>query len=260
MASAAPVPARRFRRASRHHAWVLHQYPYSESSLVVELFTRERGRVAVVARGAKKPTSNFRALLLPFQLLRVDYSYDDSEHGEIGAVRAVERLQGPASPRGEALLAGLYLNELLMRMLVRGDVQADVFDAFKATLFVLSNDPGEALETLLRAFELVMLRQLGLLPDLSVQTVDQTPLQPERRYALMPEVGLHAAMPGQRGLSGAQWQLLQQALLAPQPLAACMRALGEDAAALKPQLRSAFAHYLGGELATQRMMRGLRGL
>lgn len=255
-ASARPA----LRRASQHHAFVLHQYPHSESSVIAELFTREQGRVVVVAKGAKKPTSNFRALLLPLQLLRVDYAYSEAEGAAMGTLRGVERAGGPASPRGEALLAGLYLNELLMRMLVRGEPHAAVFDAYMATLHVLAHAPGQALETLLRAFELVMLRQLGMLPDLSRQTLDQQELRPQGRYSLIPEVGLHTATDGRRSLTGAQWQAIEAALCSTQALPACMQALDAAAAELKPQLRAAFAHHLGGDLQTQRMMRSLRRL
>lgn len=253
-------PARQLRRASQHHAFVLHQYSYSESSVIAELFTREKGRVTLVAKGAKKPTSNFRALLLPLQLLRVDYSYAEGEGGEIGAIRGVERAGGPAAPRGEALLAGMYLNELLMRMLVRSEPHAAVFDAYMATLHVLAHAPGQALETLLRAFELVLLRQLGMLPDLACQTVDQQPLQEQGRYALIPEVGLHAVTDGRRSLSGAQWLAIERALASPQALLECMKAVDAGVADIKPQLRAAFAHFLGGDLHTQRLIRGLRRL
>ncbi|RMX08878.1 DNA repair protein RecO [Corticibacter populi] len=247
-------------RASGHQAFVLHHYPYSESSAIVELLTRERGRISAIAKGAKKPTSNFRAVLLPLQAVRVDYSFVENEGAEICSIRAIERSSGPAMPSGDALLAGLYLNELLMRMLVRAEPQAAIFDAFAATVRVLASDPGPILEALLRSFELVLLRQLGMLPDLSVQTLSQTPIEERRRYALVPEVGLHEAPADGRALPGSQWLALQQALASEQALAGCMRILGENATGLKQQLRAALAHYLGGELQTQRLMRGLRAL
>lgn len=253
-----PKTARSSRRALQHHAFVLHQYPYSESSVIAELLTRERGRVVVVAKGAKKPTSNFRALLLPLQLLKIDYTYTEEEG--IGVLRGAERAEGPASPRGQALLAGMYLNELLMRMLVRGEPHEAIFDAYTATLHVLAHAPGPALEVLLRAFELVLLRQLGMLPDLARQTLDQQVLDERGRYALMPEVGLHAVTDGRRSLTGDRWRAIEQALSCRQALSECMRAIGDGAGDLKPQLRAAFAHYLGGDLHTQRIMRGLQRL
>lgn len=254
------MSARTTRRASQHQAYVLHQYPYSESSLILELLTREKGRIVAIAKGAKKPTSNFRALLLPLQLLRLEYTYTESEGGEIGSIRGAERAGGPATPQGEALLAGLYLNELLMKMMVRGEPNAAVFDSYHTTLHVLCHAPGAALEVVLRSFELVLLRQLGMLPDLRMQTLEQLPVDPSVRYALLPEVGLHAIRDGRRTLMGQQWLDIQQALESEQPLAQCMQALGAHSVDLKPQLRAAFAHYLGGELQTQRLMRGLRNL
>lgn len=248
------------RRASQHQAYVLHQYPFSESSLILELLTREKGRIVAIAKGAKKPTSNFRALLLPLQLLRLEYTYTESENGEIGTIRGAERAGGPATPRDEALLAGMYLNELLMKMMVRGEPNAAVFDSYHTTLHVLSHAPGAALEVVLRSFELVLLRQLGMLPDLRMQTQEQLPVEPLARYALLPEVGLHAIRDGRRSLKGQQWLDIEAALQGEQALAQCMQALGLYSADLKPQLRAAFAHYLGGELQTQRLMRGMRNL
>ncbi|THU04072.1 DNA repair protein RecO [Lampropedia puyangensis] len=252
--------ARKTKRASQHQAYVLHQYPYSESSLILELLTREKGRIVAIAKGAKKPTSNFRSLLLPLQLLRLEYTYTESELGEIGSIRGAERAGGPATPKDEALLAGMYLNELLMRMLVRGEPHAAIFDSYHTTLHVLSHAPGAALEAVLRSFELILLRQLGMLPDLSRQTLGHDNVAPDQRYALIPEIGLHHVRDGRRSLLGQQWMDIQHALQSEQPLPECMRALGMNAVDLKPQLRAAFAHYLGGELQTQRLMRGLRSL
>lgn len=250
----------KIKRIAQQPAFLLHQYAWSESSAIVELLTRDHGRITAVAKGAKRPTSNFRAVLLPLQLLRVDFSYADSSESDICAIRAVEWCSGHPMPYGDALLAGLYLNELLVRMLVRGEKHQQIFDAFAATARVLATEPDDMLEPLLRAFELVLLRNLGLLPDLSVQTLSQEPLQARTRYALIPEVGLQQAPEMASAMRGEQWLLLHQALQQDFALARCMEILSDNAADLKRQLRAAFAHYLGGELQTQRLMRSLRGL
>lgn len=259
-ASASTARRLKARRVAQQPAFMLHQYAWSESSVIVELFTRDWGRVSAVAKGAKKPTSNFRAVLLPLQLLLVDFSYTESVEIEICTIRGVEWAGGHAMPGKDALLAGMYLNELLLRLMVRGEKHLPVFDALAATVRVLATQPDDMLEPLLRAFELVLLRELGLLPDLSMQTVSLQALEPRKRYALIPEVGLHAAPAEASAMFGSQWLQLQQALQTDAALAHCMEILSGNAVDLKRQIRAALAHYLGGDLQTQRLMRGLRSL
>lgn len=250
----------RLRRVTGEPAFLLHQYAWSESSAIVELFTREHGRVCAIAKGAKKPTSNFRSVLLPLQFLQVDYSYTEVIDSEICTIRGVEWIGGYAMPQKDALLAGMYLNELLLRLLVRGEKHLPIFDAFAATVRVLATQPQDMLEPLLRAFELVMLKSLGLLPDLSVQTMTSEPVLARGRYALIPEVGLHSAPEQGHALRGEQWLQLEQALRSEMALAHCMEILSGHAHDLKRQIRAALAHYLGGDLQTQRLMRGMRSL
>src|SRR4030095_3265965 len=155
------------RRISDEPAFVLHRYDWSESSLILEVFTRHHGRVALVARGAKKPSSNFRPVLLPLQPLRVAFGGD----GEIRTLKGAEWVCGQVMrtgagaacvgvqvmPTGEALLPGCYHNEVLLRLLARDDAHSRLFDAYAAAVSVLASEHGEALETALRAFELLVL-------------------------------------------------------------------------------------------------------
>ena len=103
------------KRFSDEPAYVLHRYDWSESSLILEVFTRRQGRIALVARGAKKPSSNFRPVLLPLQRLHVAFGGD----AEIRNLKSAEWQGGHVMPTGDALLSGYYLNELLMRLLAR---------------------------------------------------------------------------------------------------------------------------------------------
>ena len=98
-------------------AFVVHRYDWSESSLILETFTRHHGRVALVAKGAKRPSSNFRPVLLPLQPLRITYTGD----ADIRTLKGAEWVGGHIMPMGEALLSGYYLNELLLRSLARDD-------------------------------------------------------------------------------------------------------------------------------------------
>ena len=192
-------------------AFVLHHYDWSETSLVLDLFTREQGRMAVVAKGAKRPYSQLRAVLLPFQRIQVSLSKPlRSEEGggpEVVTLRGAEWVGGNTLPAGAALFSGYYLNELLLKFLARQDPHPALFDAYGQTLARLD-------EAALRAFELRLLSEVGLLPDLSVATTTQMPLDAQRHYALSPEAGVIAASnETQAGLEGATLIRLQAALL-----------------------------------------------
>lgn len=171
-------------------AYVLHSHDWSESSLILDLFTREQGRVVAVAKGAKRPYSQLRPVLLPFQRLLVGFGGKRGEEAEVALLRHAEWAGGPAWPGGAALLPGFYLNELLTHLLVRHEPQVLLFEAYAQTLVAMT-DPA-LLQAALRAFELVLLRQVGHLPDLAVQTLDNQPVQDDVAYELTPDQG---AMP-----------------------------------------------------------------
>ena len=150
------------RRFSEEPAFVLHRYDWSESSLVLEVFTRHHGRIALVAKGVKKPTSQFRPVLLPLQPLLLSWGGD----AEVRTLKAAQWQGGHVMPTGEALISGGYLNELLMRLLARDDPHAGLFDHFTLAVQLLA-ERGDAQQLILRAFELLLLRDTGLLPDLA---------------------------------------------------------------------------------------------
>ena len=114
-------------------AFVLHHYDWSESSLILEVFTRHSGRVALVAKGAKRPTSQLRAVLLPLQPLSLNFGGE----GEIRILKTAEWAGGHVMPTGDALLSGYYLNELLLRLLARDDPHAGLFDIYRQTVRIL---------------------------------------------------------------------------------------------------------------------------
>ena len=253
------------KRVSDEPAFVLHSYDWSESSLILEVFTRHRGRVALAARGAKKPTSNFRPVLLPLQPLRVTYTLGAEGNAEIHTLKGAEWAGGHVMPMGEALLSGMYLNELLLRLLARDDPYAALFDVYSGVVRVLAGTQGEALEPVLRAFELVLLRELGLLPGLAEETMTLSTLAAGKRYMLVPEGGLRQAAAGERAaLTGAQWQALEQALgtgHSPQAYTATLRAAAPVALALKSQLRTLLQYHCGNPLLrTRQLMMDLQNL
>ena len=246
------------KRIADEPAFVLHRYDWSESSLILETLTRHYGRVALVAKGAKKPSSNFRPVLLPLQPLHVAFGGD----AEIRTLKSAEWLGGQVMPTGDALLSGYYLNELLLRLLARDDPHPVLFDAYAATVRVLAGDAEHTLQPALRAFELLLLREIGLLPVLDAQTATLAPLRDEERYVLRPEGGLVEAQDPQEraSLTGLQWRGLQAALDDPAPFAATWRAAAA-AGELKPQLR-ALLHYHCGvpTLRTRQLMMDLQAL
>ena len=158
-------------------------------------------------------------------------------------------------PTGDSLLAGLYLNELLLRLLAREDAHPALFEAYGAVVRVLASAHGDALEPVLRTFELLLLREIGLLPALDMQTQTHTPLHADTRYALVPENGLRPAAPEERAsLNGAQWQTLQDALDGGVRFAALLRAAAPVALALKAQLRTLLQYHCGHPLLRTRQL------
>lgn len=229
------APSRPRRSASPLLAYVLHQYDWSETSLIVELFTRAQGRVVVAAKGAKRPTSNFRALLLPFQPLQALLGRAPAdEHGEVHNLRSAEWAGGQPLLGAASLLSGFYLNELLLKLLARQDPHPGLFDAYADALAALAGGDDEP--SVLRAFELQLLRELGLLPDLATATLTAAPVQNQARYTLHAEAGLVA---DPQGLPGATWVALEAALA---------HAAGNDHAAALRQTCAAVAPALRGPL------------
>ncbi|WP_138516653.1 DNA repair protein RecO [Rhodoferax bucti] len=246
------------KRIADEPAFVLHRYDWSESSLILEVFTRHYGRVALVAKGAKKPTSSFRPILLPLQPLHVAFGGD----AEIRTLRSAEWQGGHVMPTGDALLSGYYLNELLITLLARDDPHAELFDIYAQIVRVIASEHGEVLQAALRTFELLLLRETGFLPQLDVQTMTLAPLDVQARYVLVPEGGLRLAGPEDRaGLRGAQWVALQDAIADHAPFTTTLRACAEVMSELKPQLRALLHYHCGVKtLRTRQMMIDIQNL
>lgn len=135
-------------------AFVLHTYPFRETSLIVEVFSRDFGRVALLARGARRPRSVLRGLLLAFQPLELAWA----GKGEVQTLMKAEWQGGQPLLAGKALLCAYYLNELLMQLLPREDAHPRLFSVYAETLQRFS---GSLQESDLRCFERAFLQELG---------------------------------------------------------------------------------------------------
>jgi DNA repair protein RecO (recombination protein O) len=221
---------------------VLHRWDWSETSLILDLFTREQGRLAVAAKGAKRPYSQLRSVLLPFQCIHVTLGRG-SDDAEVHTLRSAEWAGGTPTLAGESLFSGFYLNELLMKLLARHDPHPALFDAYSATLPRLL-EADEIAQAALRAFELVLLRETGLLPELTQLTATLEPLHAGGGYALQPEAGVVRASEGEPAVSGAALAALQAALDTGR-LDALQAACGTALAPLRTLLRTLLYYHLG---------------
>lgn len=170
------------RRADNEHGFILHTWPYKETSLIVEVFSRSRGRLGILARGARRPRSALRGLLLAFQPLRLSWSGS----AELGTLTGAEWSGGEAALTGAGLMCGFYLNELLLRLLPREDPHEALFDAYAEALARLAATGPQA--PVLRGFERRLLAELGYAPLLEREAAGAA-VEPDKRYAYQPDRG-----------------------------------------------------------------------
>jgi len=174
------------RRTLLAQAYILHALAYRDTSRILEVFTREQGRVSVFARGVRGPKARLASLLQPFQPLLLSFS----SRGEAAQLITAESDGGPrcALPPA-ALLSGFYLNELLLKLTTRHDPNGALFDGYQHTLQALAS--GAPLEPALRGFELHLLQELGYGLDLT-HTVAGGPVRAQGYYHFRPADGLIA--------------------------------------------------------------------
>jgi DNA repair protein RecO (recombination protein O) len=244
-------------------AYVLHRYDWSESSLILDLFTRDQGRLAVMAKGAKRPYSQLRSVLLPFQRIHVSLGRAPKTDAagqptsEVQTLRAAEWAGGAAMLTGAALFSGFYLNELLMKLLARGDPHPALFDVYAGTLSALGGND----EAALRAFEVSLLKEIGLLPDLSLVTLTQEAVRDDSRYTLLAEAGVGAPRAGDAALLPGHVLICLQAALEHGSLEALQQACAQALPELKIVLRGLLHYHLGSPvLRTRQVMLDVQAL
>jgi DNA repair protein RecO (recombination protein O) len=175
-------PERDFRVANQP-AFVLHSYPYKETSLIVDVFSRDHGRIALVAKGAKRPHSKLRGVLQTFQPLSLSWS----GKAEVRTLTSAEWLGGLLPLEKAALLCGFYLNELLIKFVARDDPHRALFDHYVEALNRLAHEETAAI--VLRRFELALLKETGFAGDIGVDAQNRQPVAPEAWYVVDPERG-----------------------------------------------------------------------
>ncbi|WP_246089075.1 DNA repair protein RecO [Paraburkholderia guartelaensis] len=173
-------------RIAEQPAFVLHSYPYRETSLIIDVLSRDHGRVALVAKGAKRPHSALRGVLQTFQPLALSWT----GKGEVRTLTGAEWVGGMLPLTGDALLCGFYVNELLVKFIAREDPHPELFRHYVVTLTRLAHD--EPPVQVLRSFERVLLREAGYALALN-RTVNRKTVVAEGRYVFDPERGVREA-------------------------------------------------------------------
>ena len=163
-------------RVDLEPAFILHSRAYRESSELLDVFTAGHGRVSLVAKGARRPKSSLRGLLNPFQALKLSWS----GRGELGTLREAESTSVAAQLSSERVMAGFYINELLIKLLHRHDAHPELF--FHYASLVADLGSSSELEPLLRKFEISLLREIGYELNLEVDAINHEPLVDTQLY------------------------------------------------------------------------------
>ena len=237
------------RRMDQEPGYVLHSYPYKETSLIVEVFTRRYGRAGLLARGARRPRSAIRGMLLAFHPLGLSWSGS----GELGTLRTVDWAGTHRAPSGLGLMCGFYLNELLLKLMARDDPHPGLYGHYEAALGTLRE--GDPPATVLRRFERRMLAELGYGLVLT-HDVHGEPLQADATYFYSLERGPVDADEGSPAPDSPE--LTGKALLDMDRDDYADAATLQQARAL---MRYVVNHYLGGKpLHTRQLLREMQQL
>ena len=229
-------------------AYVLHTYPYRETSLIVEAYVSDHGRLPLMARGARRPKSSVRGVLLPFQPLLVSWT----GKRELRTLTRAEWRGGYAPLRGQPLICGFYLNELLLKLLPRDDPHEELFEIYENTLEALA--AGADPPALLRRFEIALLRELGYAVVLDRDVELDEPVARERSYVYVVERGpVSDVSTARNGV-----ELSGQTLIDMQSGSFASAATQQESKAL---MRALINHYLGNQvLHTRQLLRDLQEL
>jgi DNA repair protein RecO (recombination protein O) len=177
-------------------AFVLHRRAFQETSVILDVLTAAHGRISLLAKGVRAcGKTNRGAVLQPFGQIEIDYQ----GRGEMPLLTRAEVVGAPIALRGEALLCGLYLNELIVTLLAKGEAHPRVFASYQNTLRHLH---GEFAHWSMRMFEIQLLEELGYGLDFRIG-MDHVPITANRRYTLVADTGFAPCDGVNGGFSGA---------------------------------------------------------
>ena len=218
-------------------AFVLHQRPYRDTSQLLECLTANHGRVGLIARGSRQAKRGKRAMLQPFTPLHVSWV----RRGELGQLRHVEATAQAFELPTDRLLAGFYLNELMLRLMERGDANSFIFSCYSHALADLAGSVG--LARTVRLFELRLLRALGYELVLDHDVNSGEPVQPESWYVVELELGPRKVKGGGENVYAGRHliSLYREELDDAESVASAKRLLGQ-----------AISRYLGGRVMNSR--------
>ncbi|MEQ1662269.1 MAG: DNA repair protein RecO [Thiobacillus sp.] len=236
-------------RINNEPGFILHTYPFKETSVVAEVFTRSHGRVALIARGARRPASALRGLMQPFTPLLLSWF----GKADLKTLHAAEWQGGLIAPQGRALMCGFYLNELLLRLLARGDAHEILYERYAVTLDQLAGETCNIdYERILRRFEKNLLSEIGYGATFDREADTRLPIKPGAHYVFQPERGALPAS-GQPGCPVSGQTLIDLATDQFERSATLVEA--------KALMRSLINHTLGGKpLYTRQLLRELTDL
>ncbi|MCH1526145.1 MAG: DNA repair protein RecO [SAR86 cluster bacterium] len=164
--------------------FLLHQRAYGETSLIVEVFSKNNGKMSLMARGAKKPKSKFFGYLAPFTKLQVTYS----GRSDMKTLTNIDRdFSISTNSFSKTSYSLLYINELLMRLLPKDAAQEDLFLLYEQFLHKVTR--GDELEITLRHFELDLLDMLGYGLDFENDIDRNESIESNKNYSFIPERG-----------------------------------------------------------------------
>jgi DNA repair protein RecO (recombination protein O) len=171
------------RRVHNEPAWLLHHRPFRDSSQILDILSRDHGRLAVVAKGSRGAKSKLRGILRPFLPLQLSWIM----RSDLGTLTGAEMNGAPLSLVGDALISGYYVNELILKLTHRHDPQPEIFAAYGETIGQLVG--SEDVAPSLRQFEIELLRVLGYALNLDHDTQTREPLKPRQKYQYRAEEG-----------------------------------------------------------------------
>ena len=175
------------RRVQLEPAFLLHHYPWRDSSRILEFFTRSHGRISVFARAARRGGSALPATLQPFGAVLISWS----ARGEAGQLTGAERVAAPGFLAGDRLMSGFYVNELLIRLLHRHDPHPALYDAYAEVVARLHDAAAEPARAL-RIFEKRLLEELGWGLELARESLTGDAIEPRRAYRYRLDGGAEA--------------------------------------------------------------------